>query len=84
MRQPNGCPRLATDIDLPDIDISSLIVSNVASMSMIVLSGPGHLLSKLYKHISVLITINLTFAECPSVFGDAKMTIALPDRLTRH
>ena len=53
-------------------------------MSMIVLSGPGHLLSKLYKHISVLITINLTFAECPSVFGDAKMTIALPDRLTRH
>jgi DNA replication protein DnaC len=43
-----------------------------------------HLVSQRYEKISLVIPTNLNFGEWVQIFGDAKMTTALLDRVTYH
>jgi DNA replication protein DnaC len=38
--------------------------------------------SALHEHVALMVTTNLAFSDWPQVFGDARLTVALIDRLT--
>ena len=40
--------------------------------------------SALHEQVAILVTTNLAFSDWPQVFGDARLTAALIDRLTYH
>ena len=71
-----ACPRSCC-ATISSSSTNSAICRSVSRRTVVV-----HLISKLYENTSLLITTNLAFADWPQVFGDAKMTTAMLDRLT--